>query len=119
VQIRHGPAAVSEDENHKPACECFIENSRGSHCTELEPNWATSEVWEGVVSRMIRKSEDLPEKLRHLHSVLMKSAETELRSTPIVGSRGLDGRSGAGRCPPFELAFYCDDVSDLPSETAR
>lgn len=96
-----------------------FERSRGSHCAELEPVWAPSDVWEGVVNRMIRKSEDLPEKLLHLHSVLVKLAETEPCPTPIVGSRGLDGRSGAGRCPPFELAFHCDDVSDLPSETAR
>ena len=39
VQVRHGPAAVTGDESHR------------GHC---------SFEWEGVASRMIRKSEDLP-----------------------------------------------------------
>jgi hypothetical protein len=42
VRVRRGPAAVNGDESH-------------------ESHWSAVPGWEGVVSRVIRKSENLPE----------------------------------------------------------
>jgi hypothetical protein len=55
VQFRDGPTAVTGDEN-------CINVTATSNRNETRSGWC----WEGAVSRVIRKSEDLPENRRDI-----------------------------------------------------